>query len=264
MINRVKIIFNEEHETLGYLIQNDKFEWVRVPETSKLSRQEYTHISLEDNSKKIIDYISDIYAPGSDDTVEIVLEAFPHECHKFISEVGNYDNVKVITGDINILVCGKIKSGKSTLIQALTKSDECITYEQWDIYKMNNISWYEVPGLDIEEGSYEKVTRCIFQLLEEVKITTIIYCTTADGNRLENAESELIDDIKKKSPETQVIIAITKAIDEVGTKKWAKTITESHQGVTVVPVLAKDIATKLGVVEAYGLYTINNCIFEGI
>lgn len=264
MKNKIKIIFNEEHKTLGYLVQNDKYEWVKVPETSKLSREEYTHINIEDNPRKILEYISDVYAPCDDDEVELVLEAFPYECTRFLSEVSEYKNMQVITQDINILVCGKAKSGKSTLIRALTKEEDCIKEECWDIYKNNNISWYEISGLDIEEGSYNKIIQNISKLFEEVNITTVIYCTSADSNRLENAEGDLIEYIREKLSEVQIVVAITKAIDEVGAKKWAKEIMEWQKGIVVVPVLAQKIETKAGTIDIYGLYTIYNYIFEGI
>lgn len=264
MNNKIKIIFNEEKDSLGYLILNDKFEWVSVSATSKLSRHEYTDIKIEENSKKILDYISEIYAPGQDDVIEIILEGFPFECKKFIEEAANYENVNVNSKDINVLVCGKIKSGKSTLIQTITSVSNPEVKEYYELYKSNNISWFEITGLDIEEGSYEKVINDIEKVLKENEISTVVYCISFEGHRFEKAEEELLKYVQNKLPEARIVVAITKAIDKINCMNWAKEIMENNDRLIATPVLAKSMKTRLGVIPADGLQTISNYIFEGI
>ncbi len=264
MTNKIKIIFNEEKNTLGYLVLNDKFGWIGVPTSSKLSREEFTNISIEDGAERILDYISDTYAFGTTDQVEIILEGFSDECNKFIKETKKYGKINVVTKDFNILVCGKVKSGKSTLIEALCTNTNFERNDNFTVYHQNRITWYEIDGLDIEDGSYMKVVNDVKLLTESVDISAIVYCVCFDNRRLEKAEKELLEEIKSIISDSRIIVAITNAIDEVGAKEFGQEIMTSTEGVIASPVLAKSVETKLGVIEAYGLFSLNNYIFGGL
>ena len=259
MKNRMKIICNAEDNKIAFLILNDKYEWVSVPSTSKLSREEFTSIPLENNAKKVLDYISSVYGTRGD-KIEIILEGFSEECVMFNNEALNYGNIKVRTRENNILFCGKTGSGKSTLIKALSKMESLEEAEHWQSCRVNKTTWYEISGLGIEKGSYKKVISDIDALIEYANISVVVYCAQFSGRRLEEAEMDLLNYIKEKIPDVRIIIAVTKCIDAVGAKEFEFDL----DNLIVVPVRAEKVETRLGTVEPFGLHKISNFIFEGM
>ena len=59
-----------------------------------------------------------------------------------------------------------------------------------------------------------------------------------------------------------MILALTKYTDEEGAS-YSNQLSNRMKGVKVIPLLAKDLKTRQGTIEAYGLDILDQAIFEG-
>lgn len=163
--------------------------------------------------------------------------------NKTSQEIENMDN-------INILVCGKTGSGKSTLINSLFRDNlaetgigKPITKHLRKISKENiPISLYDTRGLELDPAIQKQVFSEINDLDKKTKNTKdqlnlCYYCINAGANRIEPMEIELIEQISEKIP---VIIVLTMSIGELAEdlRSYIENLNLSVVG--IINIMAKD------------------------
>lgn len=163
--------------------------------------------------------------------------------NKTSQEIENMDN-------INILVCGKTGSGKSTLINSLFRDNlaetgigKPITKHLRKISKENiPISLYDTRGLELDPAIQKQVFSEINDLDKKTKNTKdqlnlCYYCINAGANRIEPMEIELIEQISEKIP---VIIVLTMSIGELAEdlRSYIENLNLSVIG--IINIMAKD------------------------
>lgn len=163
--------------------------------------------------------------------------------NKTSQEIENMDN-------INILVCGKTGSGKSTLINSLFRDNlaetgigKPITKHLRKISKENiPINLYDTRGLELDPAIQKQVFSEINDLDKKTKNTKdqlnlCYYCINAGANRIEPMEIELIEQISEKIP---VIIVLTMSIGELAEdlRSYIENLNLSVIG--IINIMAKD------------------------
>lgn len=188
--------------------------------------------------------------------------------NKTSQEIENMDN-------INILVCGKTGSGKSTLINSLFRDNlaetgigKPITQHLRKIIKKNiPLILYDTRGLELDADIQKQVITEINELDKKTKDTKdqlnlCYYCVNAGANRIEPMEIDLIKQISEKIP---VIIVLTMSIGELAKdlKSYIENLNLSVIG--IINVMAKDYKVSDDyTINAFGLKELVGLSLEAI
>lgn len=265
--NKVKMVCNENINSISYFFLNEGFKWVRVSNSSELSRKEYTLTTIKEKITDILRIINDIYNPGnrgvdiyfegSDDDFCILCNAIKRDYLE--------DNITCKHEKTKIAVVGKIGSGKTTLITELEKflnvhyekclNKEYVTYSD----KKGNTEWYELGGIDLGKENIEQ-TKNVIDKLAINGLTKVVYCFST--SKIEELEENIILYIRDTHPEIEILITLTSCIyDEA--QLFAEQLSTNLNQMKVIPILAKELKTRGGVIPSFGLDQIVRYIYEG-
>lgn len=262
MMQVMKIINNPKDGSLSYFIQNANQKWVSVSDFSELSRSSFRKLNIEDNSEILWKTIAKTYC-GPNQYLRIILEGFDDIPQSLMESVKKFPAISIVSGQFSIAVVGKLKVGKSTLIEALgcrrIKSEK-----DYNMYSMKQSNWYEVKGIDLGRESYNETVNIISELQQFEQTSVFIYCLDSKAGKIENEEIELIDFLKNSYPNARVIVVITKSIDEDGARAFAERVKGMVKCSGVVPVLAKETETRAFICKAYGIDKLTELIYEGV
>jgi len=172
---------------------------------------------------------------------------------------------------LNMLVVGKTGVGKSTLINAVFGADLAKTgigrpvTEHCEAYTIpeSPITIYDSRGLELNKDNGENLKE-IYDVVKsrnssgntQKYIHICWYCMSENIPRLEDAEINIIRDIRRLIP---VIIVLTQSPDGDDTQKFINEIKSAFAGddIDVVPIMAKpkNVVGKRGQIniESYGL-----------
>lgn len=297
--NKIKIISNHVARSVSYYIKNEADEWIHVDRSSPLSRKEYTETSVYESAEKIIEVIDDIYNPGNRG-VDLELECTNDEFIYLSSliekkygdanitstqkeearQLGPADSTKKMETSSNVdkkenanIICrqnkmqvafaGKIGSGKTTLIGALAERNNIsfsVSHESGYTLHRNmegSQLWYEITGIEIGKINVEKACATMRNLIH-AGTDVLIYCFST--NKIEVTEENILLDIKRDFPNVRILVVLTSCVDN-DSIVYAERMSNSLNGIKVLPVLAKDKRTKSGVIPAYGLEDISRFIY---
>ena len=167
-------------------------------------------------------------APNNPDATKTTADLFDKINMSEIFEKVKED-IKKETKQLNVFIIGKTGVGKSTLINAIfgknvatTGSGSPVT-QQIQMYQQDNLCIYDSKGLEVKDKStIQQIEDFIKkQEQEDVKnqIHICLFCIQESGRRIEPADKDLYDMLKKHN--FPVIVVITKATqdkDEYGEK----------------------------------------------
>lgn len=266
--NQIMIVSNTKKPTLAFYMKSELQEWRLVSNDSVLSRKEYINSSIADRAEDIIRVINSVYNPGNRG-VDILFEGEEKEfllLKKAIDDSFSHSNITCgVMSKSHIAVAGKVGAGKSTLIKGLCGFKfgvfHCCESEGALLYTDDNKTtvWYEMPGIGFGAENLTNA-RKTFEKLVKSGITTFIYCLGT--TKIEASEEELIFFVRDKYPEIKILVVLTQFVDDEQTL-YAEQLSGNLDGIKVIPTLAMDMNTKVGVVSAYGLDDIDRYIFEG-
>ncbi len=265
--NKVKIVCNKNINSISYYFQNENSEWIRVSNSSELSRKEYTYTTIKEKVFDILKIINEIYNPGSRG-VDLYFEGSDDEFNiicKTLDSNYSQENIMCHQNKMKIAVAGKIRSGKTTLIGELgkllnvhydnTQSTDYIVYND----KKGNIQWYELKGIDLGKENIEQTISIIDELVNK-GLTTFVYCFGT--SKIEKLEEKIILHVRNNYPQIKILVVLTSCVyDEA--PSLAEQVSKSINQVKVIPVLAKELKTRGGIIPAFGLEQIVKYIFEG-
>lgn len=264
--NQIKIVSNSKG--VSYFFRNEKSEWGLVSNMSDLSRKKYVSATIKKNAVEILQAINDIYNIGNRG-VDIYLEGSVEDyiiLQKVIKERFLNDNLHCYQQKISIAVAGKIRSGKTTLIKEIIKRQKM----EFRFFRNNmidgytniesTVTWYEIPGIDFgKENIFAAMSQ--FDLLAKNGVTNFIYCF--DTNKIEELEEQFICYIQEKYPRIKILIVFTMCFEDDNVSILSKQLLTKIRDIKIIPVLAKELKTREGIISAYGLDEIVHYIFEG-
>ena len=259
--HRIKIVRKSDGKN-GFLILNEKGYWSCIPNSSKLSRPEFTDKDLcdEGKAKEVIDYLNEIYNLHND--LEIILEGCEDCLESLRAAVEEYKSSGLILRQDSqgVLVIGKAGSGKTYLLDALIKGDStCTENDGYVTRKSGAYRWNELKGLELSD-TLESVLQMIDKVIKEEEISTIIYCINAKTN-VEKMEEEILDSINEAYGLRPAVV-ITNSIDE---KKAHEIKNSLNNDCRSFIVLAKpDEIRDVGIVPAFGIDKLEDYIYEGL
>lgn len=185
--------------------------------------------------------------------------------YNIIDDILNKTNEEIAKMDkINILVCGKTGSGKSTLINSLfrdkladTGIGKPVTQHLRKITKENiPLVLYDTRGLELDGKIQKQVFEEINDLDKKTKGTEeeldlCYYCINAGSNRIEPTEIDLISSIAKKIP---IILVLTMSLGQPAKdlKSYIENLNLDVTGVINVMAQAYKLSDDYEV-EPYGL-----------
>ena len=265
--NKVKIVCNKNINSISYYFQNERSEWVRLSNSSELSRREYTFTTIQEKASYILQIINEIYNPGNRG-VDLYFEGsdddFTILCNTLKSNYSE-DNITCQQKKMKIAVVGKIGSGKSTLIEEMSQLLNAHYKKTQDINfmvyadKKGNTEWYELNGIDLGKKNIEQ-TEIVLDQLASNGLTTLVYCFGI--SKTEELEEKIILHIRDNYPEVKILVALTSCIYEEA-PLFAEQVSKNINQAKVIPVLAKELKTREGIISAFGLDQIARYIFEG-
>lgn len=264
--NKIKIVSNIKLRRIAYYFKNESSEWVRVSNSSGLSRKEFCETTISEKIYDIIKIIDDVYNPGNRG-VEVLFEGTDEEyviIRNTVKKVNMCDSIICRQKKAKIAVVGKIGSGKTTLIESigehLSTNFSKKKNPQYDVFvdKKGNTEWYELKGIDLGK-EYITQSNVILTELAETGMTVLVYCLST--YKIEELEEKLILEFSEQHPEINVLISLTSCVDE-DAALYAEQIS-GRLNKKVIPVLAKEKKTRNGSIPAYGLEQTVQYIYEG-
>lgn len=275
--NALRIVCNPGTNRISYYFRNELSEWMILSGSSPLSRQAYTKTTIKERCKEILEKIDEVYN-RKNKGVDIYYEGTPDgfEClRKSIDEYLPDRNLVCKQRITQIAVVGKKKSGKSFLIggiedfqQSKFKKKERTGYTEY-IDSGNNVSWFEVNGIDFSTDSINSVVSTI-RKIQKNDLSCLIYCVSGISGRMEEAESKLLRDLKNEFPGVTIIIVVTMCYKN-DARDICDEIEKMVDHIEIFPVLAKDyMATARGkkhkqnlIIKSFGIDILYTYIFEG-
>lgn len=265
--NCLKIVSNPTNNTLAFYYKS-KDRWLLVPSTSDLSRKEYTEATIKDKASKIVSYINSVYNIGNQG-VDVYFEGIQEDYQiliKTISEQFSNCNLQCIIQKALIAVVGQCRSGKTVLIEELNKHRGA-QYRQTivdgvQVYtdETGTTVWYEIPGIDIGLENVNAARSTFEKLAHQYGLTNLVYCLGT--SKLEPLEEELIAHVQNEHPSIHILVVLTQFKEE-DSDVFVNQLSTQLNGVKVIPVLARDIRIRNGVIGAYGIDRVDRYIYEG-
>lgn len=264
--NRIKIVSQNDPTLLRFFFMGENGKWCPAPNSSILSRKIFADSKIKDKSREIVSTINAIYNVGKRG-IDIFFEGSEDDFLLLQEEVNQYfpkENINcILKSKIIGIVVGKADSGKTTLIEELANftGDNITATEEKGIttYNSNSTSsqWYELPGLEVGAANFNQIKNS-FAALVETKNTTLIYCCRS--NKIESAEVGFIRFVSEAYPHVKTILVLTQYVEEDG-NEVSKLMSNVLGGIKVIPVLARNIKTRNGTIEPYGLDLLYQAVF---
>lgn len=264
--NCLKIVSNPTNNTLAFY-KKSKDRWRLVPNTSDLSRKEYTEVTIKEKASKIVSYINAVYNIGNQG-VDIYFEGTQEDYQILVMTINDHFsecNLQCIIQKTLVAVVGQCSSGKTVLIEELIKHRgtccQQTIVEGVRVYtdETGTTVWYEIPGIDIGLESVN-AARAMFEKLVNEGLTSLVYCLGT--SKLEPLEEEFIAHVQNMHPSIHILVVLTQFKEEES-DVFVDQLSTQLNGVKVIPVLARDIRIRGGVIRAYGIDGVDSYIFEG-
>jgi len=265
--NSLKIVCDVTRRRLIYHFKNEFGDWVNVPSESPFSTRDYTDTTMKASAKKIMEKADKIYNRRNKG-LDIVFQGDSSEFAALQNAI-RYDfsgrDIKTKIEDTKIAILGKNASGKTTLIEELTKSYQCddnLKTRNYAVYQdnKNHAHWYEIKGIDIGQGEVERAFETLKAIAED-ELSAAIYCVSCLYGKLEDIEAESIQSFAANFHGVRMVIALTQCYNEES-QAIADEIAR-RSGCRVIQVLAKDHSFRTGTIKSFGLDELSRYVFEG-
>lgn len=266
--NQIKIVSNVKKQTLAFFMKDEQEKWREVSNSSPLSRKKYKASSIKKSVEEIVRVIGSEYNPGNRG-VDIYFEGTEEDFCILKNVIDkkfspNYLDC-IYVQETQIAVAGKVGSGKTTLIKGIEeyKGVSFMHQENKGLSAYSDeeskVVWYEIPGIDI---GVENIiaARDTFEQLANEGLTTFVYCLGT--TKIEPPEEELIMFVRNDYPSIKILVVLTRFVDD-DNKTYADQLSSNLNGTKVIPVLAKEMKTRSGIIPAYGIDDVDRYIFEG-
>ena len=263
--NKIKIISNTNINRISYYFLNECGEWIRISNSSVLSRREYMQAVLQEKVRDILQAIADGYNPGNRG-VDLFFEGTDQEFSTLQAAIEEFfleENIKCIHQNTKVAVVGKIGSGKTVLIEEIGSymgtDFERIGMDSYILYQErgSHCAWYEINGMDMDQKSIEKTEQTIHKLMAE-GVSVFLYCLST--SKIEQIEENILFQIKKSYPDVVVLVVLTIRICGED-RLYAEQLSKRLWNVKVIPVLAKELKTKYGVVPSFGVGDVAKAVY---
>lgn len=256
----LKLVYQPSDKSLSFFIKNASSNWIPISEYSELTEKKYKFANLNKDAKLILDAITKLYVHGNE--LRIILEGFEY-VDDFCMTATKYKNIAVNTGKFTLAVLGKVKSGKTTLIEAFNVDDKKVIDEDRTSYVIDGNIWYEIRGIDLGEASYLATLNTIEGINREQQISIFIYCVEYKSGKIEDEEEKLIEKLLGQYPNARIIVAVTNSFDETGAKILAQKFSSQLPATSVIPILARKAETRIGDIQPYGVLKLSDVIYGG-
>ncbi len=264
--NRIKIVSNYNSKTLSFFYMNEKGVWRSVSQQSEL-HWKFPSASIFDSGEEIVAAIDrqyntgnrgvDIRFEGSEEEYCYLRECIKKHFHEREIECEHQQTI--------IAVAGKVRSGKTTFIEEIGKylgeSSSSVSLEGCEKFTSysSNIIWYEIAGIDIGKENVLTAQNTLDRLTEE-GVTDFIYCLAT--NKIEDLEEAVIGHVRSTYPNIKITLLLTMYVDDES-DLYSERLSAQLNGIRVLPILAKSLKTRRGIVEAHGLDEVCRYLFEG-
>lgn len=260
----LKIVYQPTDNSLGFFIKNALSNWVPVSEYSELAESKCKYADINTDADLLLDVLSRAYAHGN--ALRIIAEGFD-TIEGFCEAAEKHENIFVNNGVFNVAVLGKVKSGKSVLIEAY-KYTQKEDIDNNIVYVIEGNKWFEIKGIDLGPNCCKDPLETIASINVSNKISVFLYCVEYKSGKLETEEIHLIEELLSTYPNARVVIALTNSFDEGGANILAQKFqTEMHgmdiKGIPVIPVLAQKAETRIGEIQSYGITRLLDVIYGG-
>lgn len=266
--NRIRIVSNQNTKSISFFFwMKEREKWSAVSNYSELSRRKYTSANIFDAGETILSVIERDYNIGGQGVD--VWFAGPEDEFNFLQQCIDRDfkdkNMMCNREISTIAVAGKIGSGKSTLIEKMcTYAGDSFSLEMLEGYEKytacpTNTIWYEIAGIDMGNDNVSAVQK-IFDSLAGKGVTAFIYCILT--GKIEKPEEDFIAHVRRSCPGIKILLLLTKYLEE--NDHFAEQLSGQLDGIKVIPVLAKSVKMRRGMIEAYGLDEVSAYLFEGM
>lgn len=264
--NRIKIVSNQNPKTLSFFYMNEKGVWRSVSQQSEL-HWKYPDSSIIDSGEEIVAAIYrqyntgkrgvDIRFEGSEEEYRYLRECITKHFHERDIECEHQQTI--------IAVAGKVGSGKTTFIEEICKylgeSFSSTSLEGYEKFTSDssNIVWYEISGIDIGRENVLSAQKTLDRLTGE-GVTDFIYCLAT--TKIEDLEESIISYVRTTYPKIKITLLLTMYVGDES-DLYSERLSEQLNGIRVLPILAKNLKTRCGIVETHGLDDVCRYLFEG-
>ena len=265
--NQIKIVSNTKRHSLAFYMKSETGKWNLVSNDSALSRKEYTGATIQNRAKDIVQVIHSLYNQGNRG-VNIFFEGEEKDfllLKEIVDAQFSTSGITCALQKSHIAVAGKAGSGKTSLIKGFgIYKGISFNSRQKDGVNIftddeETVAWYEIPGITIGAETFLKARDTLEQLARS-GLTAFIYCLGT--NKIEVSEEEFIFFVRDKYPEIKVLVVLTRSVDDEQAL-YIEQLSESLKGIKVIPILAMDMNTRVGVIPAFGLDDVDRYISEG-
>lgn len=265
--NKVKIVSNERTSELAFSFKNEREYWEQVSTSNELSRKKYSTAISDGKIKDVLQLILDCFGTGNR-SVDVFFEGSQEHfdvIHRFVSEPEFNGRILLEKLETGIAVCGKSASGKTTLIEGLTKELRLSTSKKvvdgYDIYTTpyNRMCFYEIKGIDYQQGTIKNAENILIDLIKK-EVSVVLYCINT--GKIEDAELDFLTRVKENFPSVNLCIVMTNCVEEKS--NLISNQIEDITGITTIPTLARNKKIRNGMeMESFGLSNVTDYIFEG-
>lgn len=265
--NQIKIVSNTKRHSIAFYMKSEVGKWNLVSNDSSLSRKEYTDATIQSRAKDIVQVINSLYNQGNRG-VNIFFEGEKKDFLLLKEIVDGQFSKSGITCALqksHIAVAGKTGSGKTSLIRGFgIYRGISFNSRQKDGVNIftddeETVVWYEIPAIDFGAENLPKA-RDVLEKLARSGLTTFIYCLGT--NKIKVSEEEFIFFVRDNYPEIKVLVVLTQSVNDEQAL-YIDQLSEILKGIKVIPILAMDMNTRMGVVSAFGLDDVDRYLSEG-
>ena len=172
------------------------------------------------------------------------------------------DSQKAVCKIKKIAVAGKLKSGKTELIQACIKSKTFTKKSGYQEFTAENGDiWYELDGIDVGGNDILEADKTL-EMLADVGLTNVVYCFCSMTGKIEGTEQKLLHDFRKKHPDIHVCAVVTMSVNNDADEEFAQLISASLLSIPVIVTLAREYHTRAGYIAPFGIDRLINFIGE--
>lgn len=255
--NKLRIDCKDTGE-ISYLFLSERG-WGPVSKSSALFREEYRHTPVyPETAREVFGIISRDYSLGGGVDIQFrgpkdVYEIFRGAAQE-LSPDGRLRCQKLT--DVVIAVAGRIRVGKTVLIRALKR-----VAEEKDRDSAGNLCcrFLELQGIDIGDEYIEHAKNELEHLRQENGVNCLIYCL--ESGKVDPAEKHFLQYVTARYPQMTVLAVLPRCIDAAA-EQVASDISALLDGMQVIPVLAEELNTKVGVIQPYGVDEVLDAVYR--